>query len=58
MFVGRDDAPASRNKKNKSNLEFQLVQVFKPHTKSVTSLALDKHGKILATGVSLAFLFS
>ena len=52
LSVARDDGSAVRNRKNKSNLDFQLLQVFKPHTKDVTSIVIDKHGKMLATGVS------
>ena len=52
LSVARDDGSAVRNRRSKSNLNFQLLQVFKPHTKSVTSIVIDKHGKMLATGVS------
>lgn len=56
LSIAKDDASTSRTKGNKLNVEFQLLQVFKPHTKSVTSMVLDKHGKILATGVSLSLV--
>ncbi len=39
-------------KKNVSSFELKLNQVFKPHTKPVTSMAVSKDGKFLATGVS------
>ncbi len=42
-------------KKNASNFDLKLSQVFKPHTKPVTSLAVSKDGRFLATGVSDLF---
>ena len=39
-------------KKNTITYELKLTQVFKPHVKAVTALAVSKDGKFLATGVS------
>lgn len=44
-----EDIP--RNKKGEC--EVALKQVFKPHSKAVTSMAYDGKGQILATGVSI-----
>ena len=43
-----------KSKKNVSSFELKLTQVFKPHVKDVTSLAVSKDGKFLATGVRLS----
>ncbi|XP_028405556.1 cilia- and flagella-associated protein 44-like [Dendronephthya gigantea] len=50
LSVARDESSTVRNRSNKSNLSFQMLQVFKPHTKNVTCIVIDKHGKMLATG--------
>ena len=42
----------TRKAKYADSTELVLKQVFKPHTRRVTSMAIDHEGKILATGVS------
>ena len=44
--------PYARKNKYTECAELILKQVFKPHTRSVTAMAIDHEGKILATGVS------
>lgn len=39
-------------KKHKQDIDLDLEQVFKPHNKAVTSLAVNDKGDILASGVS------
>ena len=46
--AGEDQAP----KKLKQDIDLDLKQVFKPHNKAVTSIAVNDKGEILATGVS------
>ena len=52
LTLNKVDPSQVRGKKAKSNYELNLVQVFKPHTKPVTTLTIDDEGEILATGVS------
>ncbi|XP_022324096.2 cilia- and flagella-associated protein 44-like isoform X1 [Crassostrea virginica] len=44
--AGEDQAP----KKLKQDIDLDLKQVFKPHNKAVTSIAVNDKGEILATG--------
>jgi len=53
--AGKD--PYARKTKYTDRTELVLKQVFKPHTRSVTSIAIDHEGKILATGVSSGWYF-
>lgn len=45
--AGEDQA----HKKHKHDIDLDLKQVFKPHTKEVTSIAVNDKGEILATAV-------
>ena len=45
-------APDDHNKKHKHDLDLDLKQAFKPHTKRITSMAINDNGEILATAVS------
>lgn len=47
--AGEDQA----HKKHKHDIDLDLKQVFKPHTKEVTSIAVNDKGEILATAVFL-----
>lgn len=48
IFAGR---------KKYSDADLHLLHVFKPHTAQVTTLAFERDGEILATGVSIKFSF-
>ena len=52
LNLNKADPSQARTKKQKSNYELSLGQVFKPHTKPVTTMTVDEQGEILATGVS------
>ncbi|KAK3107710.1 hypothetical protein FSP39_020546 [Pinctada imbricata] len=43
-------APDDQNKKVKHDVDLDLKQAFKPHTKKVTTMAINDKGEILATG--------
>ena len=51
MTVVKGDQNTVTAKKDGSGFELKLTQVFKPHVKAVTTLAVSKDGKFLATGV-------
>ena len=53
LTVAKIDASTTAAKKALSDVELKLTQVFKPHTKCVTSIAISGDGKFLATGVSI-----
>lgn len=50
LAISKIDEDTSRKKKH-HECSMELLQAFKPHSKAVTSLAVDAHGDILATGV-------
>ena len=52
LTVVKMDQNAVGAKKDEITYELKLTQVFKPHVKAVTALAVGKDGKFLATGVS------
>ncbi|XP_053372820.1 cilia- and flagella-associated protein 44-like [Mercenaria mercenaria] len=49
LSVGRIDEESTRRKKH-HECSMELLQAFKPHSKAVTSLAMDARGEILASG--------
>lgn len=40
------------HRRHKHDIDLDLKQVFKPHNKKITSMAIDSKGELLATGVS------
>ncbi|KAL4229263.1 hypothetical protein ACF0H5_012303 [Mactra antiquata] len=51
--IGED----STRKKKHHECSVELLQAFKPHSKAVTSLAIDAHGDVLASGSSDGTVF-
>ncbi|XP_048588414.1 cilia- and flagella-associated protein 44-like isoform X2 [Nematostella vectensis] len=60
LTLNKVDPSQVRSKKSKSNYKLSLTQVFKPHTKPVTVMTIDKEGELLATGSNdcTVFFFS
>ena len=54
----KTDDNVNRNKRSMSPITMKLAQVFKPHLKDVSCMAIDGQGKVLATGVSNRFALS
>ena len=54
LTVVKRDQNAVATKKDSIKFELKLTQVFKPHVKAVTALAVSKDGKFLATGVRIS----
>ncbi|XP_057301359.1 cilia- and flagella-associated protein 44-like isoform X2 [Hydractinia symbiolongicarpus] len=60
LSIAKNTQKSGRKKHNISNVTLHLTQVFKPHIKPVTCMAIDGTGKILATGSTdeTVFFFS
>lgn len=58
LGIGKIDEESTRRKKH-HECSMELLQAFKPHSKAVTSLAIDARGEVLASGVcSYSFIHS
>jgi hypothetical protein len=52
LAIGKIDEESTRRKKH-HECSMELLQAFKPHSKAVTSIAMDARGEVLASGVNL-----
>ncbi|XP_052060229.1 cilia- and flagella-associated protein 44-like isoform X9 [Mytilus californianus] len=50
LAIKQLDEESLHSKRHKNSVELDIIQAFKPHSKSVVSIATDHAGEILATG--------
>lgn len=41
------------HRRHKNDIELDIIQAFKPHSKAVRSISIDHSGDIMATGVRI-----